>query len=66
MISSLNDALVKAVSDPAIVARFKALGSLPFPPDQLTPAAHAKAFAADMPRVAELVASAGIKAAEAK
>ncbi len=65
-IAVLNEALRKAVTDPTVVSRFKALGSQPFPADQLMPAAHAKAFASDLPRIANLVASAGVKAADAK
>jgi hypothetical protein len=32
----------------------------------LTPEAHARLFAADLPRVAKLIESSGIKASEAK
>jgi hypothetical protein len=42
------------------------LGTLPFPESELTPEAHARLFAADLPRVAKLVESSGIKASEAK
>jgi tripartite-type tricarboxylate transporter receptor subunit TctC len=65
-IAALNAALRKAVSDPGVVARLKQLGSLPFPEQDLTPEAHARLFAADLPRVAKLVESSGIKAGEAK
>lgn len=66
LVDALNKALRAAVSDPAVVAKFKSLGTTAFPADQLTPEAHAKAFTSDMPRIAALVASAGVKPAEAK
>ena len=65
-VAALNAALRKAVTDPGVVARLKQLGTLPFPEQDLTPEAHARLFAADLPRVAKLVESSGIKAAEAK
>jgi tripartite-type tricarboxylate transporter receptor subunit TctC len=65
-VDALNAALRKAVSDPGVVSRLKQLGTLPFPEPDLTPEAHVRLFAADLPRVAKLVASSGIKAGEAK
>lgn len=65
-IDTLNAALRKAVADPAVVAKLKQLGSLPFPDKDMTPDAHARLFAADLPRVAKLVESAGIAVSEAK
>lgn len=65
-IAAINAALRKAVSEPEVVARLKQLGSLPFPDKDMSPEAHAKLFAADLPRVAQLVESSGAKAAEAK
>jgi tripartite-type tricarboxylate transporter receptor subunit TctC len=65
-IEALNGALRKAVADPAIVAKLKQLGSVPFPDKDMTPDAHAKLFVADLPRVAKLVESAGIAVTEAK
>jgi tripartite-type tricarboxylate transporter receptor subunit TctC len=66
IIVALNGALRAALADPALRGKLKELGTLPFPDDQLTPEAHARLFAADMPRVAKLVESSGIKASEAK
>ena len=66
IIAVLNDALRKAVSDPEIVAKFKQLGTVPFPAKDLSPEAHAKLFAADLPRVAKLVDSSGAKPGEAQ
>jgi tripartite-type tricarboxylate transporter receptor subunit TctC len=65
-VAALNAALRKAVTDPGVVARLKQLGTLPFPEQELTPEAHARLFAGGLPRVAKLVESSGIKAAEAK
>ncbi len=65
-IGALNAALRSALSDPAVVEKLKQLGTLPFPKDEMTPEAHARLFAADLPRVATLVQSSGIKASEAK
>ena len=65
-IDALNGALRKAVSDPGILAKLKELGTLPFPAAEMTPEAHARLFANDLPRVAKLVESSGIKAGEAK
>lgn len=66
IIAALNDALRKAVTDPEVVAKFKQLGTVPFPDKDLTPEAHAKLFAADLPRVAKLVEASGAKATEAQ
>ena len=49
-----------------MVAKLKQLGSLPFPDKDMTPDAHARLFAADLPRVAKLVEGAGIAVSEAK
>lgn len=65
-VDALNGALRKAVSDPVILAKLRDLGTVPFPEAEMSPAAHAKLFASDLPRVAKLVASSGIKAGEAK
>lgn len=66
VVDALNGALRKAVSDPAVLAKLKDLGTVPFPEAEMSPAAHAKLFASDLPRVAKLVESSGIKASEAK
>ena len=65
-VAELNTALRQAVSDADIVARLKQLGSLPFPANDMSPEAHAGLFATDLPRVAKLIESAGVKASEAK
>jgi tripartite-type tricarboxylate transporter receptor subunit TctC len=65
-VGALNAALRKALSDPGLLEKLKQLGTLPFPDNEMTPEAHARLFAADLPRVAALVESSGIKASEAK
>jgi tripartite-type tricarboxylate transporter receptor subunit TctC len=66
IIAVLNDSLRKAVSDPDVVAKFKQLGTVPFPEKDQSPEAHARLFAADLPRVAKLVESSGAKPSEAQ
>jgi tripartite-type tricarboxylate transporter receptor subunit TctC len=65
-IGALNSALRKALSDPGLMEKLKQLGTLPFPDNEMTPEAHARLFATDLPRVATLVESSGIRASEAK
>ena len=65
-IGALNSALRKALSDPGLLEKLKQLGTLPFPDNAMTPEAHAGLFATDLPRVAKLIESSGIKASEAK
>ena len=65
-IGALNSALRKALSDPGLLEKLKQLGTLPFPDNEMTPEAHARLFATDLPRVATLVESSGMKASEAK
>jgi tripartite-type tricarboxylate transporter receptor subunit TctC len=65
-IAALNDALRKALADPDVATKLKALGTLPFPAAEQSPEAHAKLFAADLPRVAKLVESSGAKPSEAQ
>src|SRR3954463_11385990 len=66
IVDALNSALRKALSDPGLLEKLKQLGTLPFPDNEMTPEAHARLFATDLPRVATLVESSGIKASEAK
>src|SRR2546423_7447735 len=65
-IDALNAAVRKAGADPGIMAKLKDLGTVPFPDAEMSPQAHARLFASDLPRVAKLVESSGIKAGEAK
>jgi tripartite-type tricarboxylate transporter receptor subunit TctC len=65
-VGALNSALRKALSDPVLLEKLTQLGTLPFPEAELTPEAHARLFASDLPRVTKLVESSGVKASEAK
>jgi tripartite-type tricarboxylate transporter receptor subunit TctC len=65
-VAALNAALRAALTDPDVVEKLRRMGTMPFPPDQMTPEAHAKLFAEDLPRIAQLVESAGVKASETK
>ena len=65
-VNALNSALRAALSEPDLLEKLKQLGTLPFPENELTPEAHARLFTADLPRVAKLIESSGIKASEAK
>jgi tripartite-type tricarboxylate transporter receptor subunit TctC len=65
-VGALNAALRKALADPSLLEKLKQLGTLPFPESEMTPEAHARLFATDLPRVAKLVETSGIKASEAK
>ena len=65
-VDALNAALRAALAEPELLEKLKQLGTLPFPDNELTPEAHARLFAADLPRVATLIESSGIKASEAK
>jgi tripartite-type tricarboxylate transporter receptor subunit TctC len=49
-IGALNSALRKALSDPGLLEKLKQLGTLPFPDNEMTPEAHARLFATDLPR----------------
>ena len=66
IIAALNDALRKAVTDPDVVAKFKQLGTVPYPEKELSPEAHARLFTADLPRVAKLVEASGARPSEAQ
>src|SRR6188474_1050410 len=65
-VAALNSALRAALSEPELLEKLRQLGTLPFPDNEMTPEAHARLFATDLPRVATLVESSGIKAGEAK
>jgi tripartite-type tricarboxylate transporter receptor subunit TctC len=66
IVAVLNEALRKAIADPEVAAKMKQLGTLPFPEKDLSPEAHARLFAADLPRVAKLVESSGARPSEAQ
>ncbi|TDR94344.1 tripartite tricarboxylate transporter substrate-binding protein [Enterovirga rhinocerotis] len=65
-VAALNAALREALADPGVRQKLLQMGTVTFPEDQQTPEAHAKLFADDMPRIAKLVESSGVKASETK
>jgi tripartite-type tricarboxylate transporter receptor subunit TctC len=66
VIDKWNAAIDKFVTDPAIVERFAATGTVPFPREMRTPAAHAKHLEQQFDFFAKLFAEAGLKKQEAK
>jgi tripartite-type tricarboxylate transporter receptor subunit TctC len=62
VIAKLNEALVKAQSDPALRKRLLDIGQDLYAPDMLTPAALAKFQAAEIAKWWPIIKSAGIKA----
>ena len=65
-VAALNVALRKSLADPGVLERLNQLGTLPFPESEMTPEAHARLFAAELPRVTKLVETSGVRASEAK
>lgn len=66
VIQKLNAALAAAVTDPAVQAKFAAVGTVVYPAAQRSVAAHAELFAKEYARLEKLVDTAGIKPGEAK
>jgi tripartite-type tricarboxylate transporter receptor subunit TctC len=66
VIDRWNEAIGKFVEDPAIVERFAATGTVPFPPAMRSVAAHAKFLQEQFDFYAKLFADAGLKKEEAK
>lgn len=66
IIAKLNAALAAAVADPGVQAKFAAVGTVVYPPQQRSPTAHRDLFATEYARLEKLVGAAGIKPAEAK
>lgn len=61
-----NEALGKFVTDPAIVARLKDTGTVPFPPEMRSREAHAKWLEQQFAFFEKLFSSLGVKKEEAK
>jgi tripartite-type tricarboxylate transporter receptor subunit TctC len=66
VIDKWNAAIGKFVTDPAILKRFEDTGTVPFPPEMRSPAAHAKFLDEQFAFYAEMFAAAGVKKEEAK
>jgi tripartite-type tricarboxylate transporter receptor subunit TctC len=62
----LNQAIAKALADPAITERFKAVGTAPFPQSEWSPEAHQKRFLAEVDRWAALLKEADVTPATAR
>jgi len=66
VINKWNAAIGKFVTDPAIVERFAATGTVAFPPEMRSPAAHAKFLGEQFDFYAKMFAAANVKKDEAK
>jgi tripartite-type tricarboxylate transporter receptor subunit TctC len=66
VIDRWNEAIGKFVTDPVIVERFAATGTVPFPAELRSPAAHAKFLEEQFDFYAKLFAEAGLKKEELK
>ena len=66
VVEKVNAALAKMLADPAILDRFAATGTAPFPADMRSPAAHAKFIAGEFERYARMFQAAGTEKVEAK
>jgi tripartite-type tricarboxylate transporter receptor subunit TctC len=66
IVLKLNAALGKALSEPLIVERFKAVGTTPFPASEWSPEAHNKRFLAEIDRWSTLLKAAGVTPATAR
>ena len=66
VIEKWNAAIGKFVTDPAIIERFAATGTVPFPADKRSPEAHAKHLAEQFAFFEKMFAAAGVKKEEAK
>jgi tripartite-type tricarboxylate transporter receptor subunit TctC len=59
VIAKLNEALVAALRDPNVIARFAELGTAPVPLDQATPEAHGALLAAQIELWSPIIKAAG-------
>jgi tripartite-type tricarboxylate transporter receptor subunit TctC len=66
VVDKWNAAIDKFVSDPAIIERFSATGTVPFPPEMRSSAAHAKFLDEQFSFYAKMFAAANVKKEEAK
>ena len=66
VIEKWNAAIGKFVDDPTIVERFAATGTVPFPPEMRSPAAHAKFLDEQFSFYAKMFAAANVKKEEVK
>ncbi len=60
-IAILHAALQKALADPTVVERFKAVGTTVYPESERSPEAHRARFLAEIDRIASLMKAAGVE-----
>ena len=66
VVDKVNGAIRKMVSDETVLSRFAATGTRPFPPDMLSPEAHAKFLTSEFARFEAMFKAVGIDKQEAK
>jgi tripartite-type tricarboxylate transporter receptor subunit TctC len=66
VVDKVNAAIGKMVTDPAILERFAATGTRPFPPQMRSPAEHAKWLTAEFARFEAMFKAVGVAPQEAK
>ena len=66
VVEKVNAAIGKMVADPAILERFAATGTRPFPPEMRSPAAHARHLEREFGRFEAMFKAVGVKPQEAK
>ena len=57
----LNAALQKALAEPAVTDRFKAVGTTVFAAKERSPEAHGRRFLAEIDRLAQVARDAGLE-----
>ena len=66
VIEKVNAAIGKMVTDPAVLARFAATGTVPFPAEMRSPAEHAKFLTGEFARFEAMFKAVGVTPQEAK
>jgi tripartite-type tricarboxylate transporter receptor subunit TctC len=66
VVEKINAAIGKMVTDEAVLARFAATGTRPFPPEMRSPAEHAKFLDGEFARFEAMFKAVGVKPQEAK
>ena len=66
VVQKVNAALAKVLTDPVVLERFAATGTMPFPADMRSPEAHAKFIAGEFDRFARMFTATGVEKVEAK
>jgi tripartite-type tricarboxylate transporter receptor subunit TctC len=66
VVDKINAAIGKMVTDPAVLERFAATGTQPFPADMRSPAAHAQFLTGEFARFEAMFKAVGVTPQEAK